>query len=54
MLYLGNNKIIHALGANGVKYDSLIILRIPKDVGRSKRIIRETIKYAKSQFKNRE
>lgn len=61
MLYLGNNKIIHSIGAEGViyssltfvftKYDTLIILRVPEKVQKQKIIIAEAIKYAELQFK---
>ncbi len=61
MLYLGNNKIIHSIGASGViyssltfvftKYDTLAILRVPENYKNRKTIINETIKYAKLQFK---
>ncbi|MBU3942690.1 hypothetical protein KKA24_01760, partial [Patescibacteria group bacterium] len=61
MLYLGNNKIIHSIGTEGViynslafvftKYDTLAIIRIPEKVQKKKTIIEETIEYAKLQFK---
>lgn len=60
MLYVGNQRVIHSIGADGVKYDSLtyiftkydtlLILRVP-NIKRRKGIIKETIGYAKLQLK---
>jgi len=61
MLYLGGKRIIHSIGADGVrynsltflfiKYDTLVVLRVPEKQRNRKRIIKEVIQYADSQFK---
>jgi hypothetical protein len=58
-LYVGNLRFIHSM-AEGVQYislyklftdyDTLVILRLPKTVKKKKKIIRKTLKFAKTQF----
>jgi hypothetical protein len=58
-IYVGRKKFIEAVG-DGVHletmhhlfitYDTLIILRIPRDVGRRKKKIKDAIKFAKEQI----
>ena len=58
-LYLGNKELIHAIG-DGVQYvslhhifteyDTLVVLRLPPHIRGRRKIIREAIKYAKTQL----